>query len=58
MLASLYTAYKRGWQYFPLLPLTFAILHLSYGFGFLVGLIKFANRWRDKIGKVPLARSF
>ena len=52
--ASVYTASKHGWKYLPLLPLVFAILHLSYGFGFLVGLVKFWNRWDDKIGKVPV----
>ena len=31
-----------------LLPLTFATLHLSYGCGFLVGLARFATRWRDR----------
>jgi len=51
--ASVITASKRGWQYLPLLPVTFAILHLSYGSGFLVGLFKFWNRWDDKKGKVP-----
>lgn len=39
--------------YYLLLPLTFAILHISYGLGFLLGLIKFWNRWGDKTGKVP-----
>ncbi|MDD2921898.1 MAG: glycosyltransferase [Anaerolineales bacterium] len=53
LLASFYTAAKRGWKYAPTLPLVFAILHLSYGFGFLVGFLKFWNRWRDKIGKTP-----
>lgn len=52
--ASAWTANKSGWQYFPKLPLIFAILHCSYGFGFLVGLLHFANRWRDRTGKVPL----
>jgi hypothetical protein len=51
--ASFWTASKRGWRSLPLLPLIFAILHLSYGLGFLVGLVKFANRWSDKLGKVP-----
>jgi succinoglycan biosynthesis protein ExoA len=51
--ASFITASKQGWQYFPLLPITFAILHISYGSGFLIGLFKFWNRWGDKIGKVP-----
>lgn len=31
-----------------LLPLVFAVLHLSYGLGFLYGLIIFAPRWFDK----------
>lgn len=31
-----------------LLVLTYPTLHLSYGLGFLIGLIKFANRWGDK----------
>jgi succinoglycan biosynthesis protein ExoA len=52
--ASFYTASKRGWRYFPLLPLTFASLHLSYGLGFLLGLLKFRKRWGDKLGKTPL----
>lgn len=30
------------------LPLAFAILHLSYGSGFLMGLVKFAGRWGDR----------
>jgi hypothetical protein len=53
LLAAMYTAAKRGWQYLPLLPFTFAILHLSYGLGFLAGLVKFWNRWGDKQGKTP-----
>jgi succinoglycan biosynthesis protein ExoA len=36
-----------------LLPFTFAILHISYGLGFLLCLFKFWNRWGDKVGKVP-----
>jgi len=52
---SLVTGVKKGMRYVPLLPLTFAILHVSYGLGFLAGLIKFANRWRDKIGGQQMA---
>lgn len=51
--ASLITAWNKGWRHFGLLPLTYAILHLSYGMGFLAGLIHFWNRWGDKTGKVP-----
>jgi glycosyltransferase involved in cell wall biosynthesis len=39
--------------YYLLLPFVFAILHLSYGLGFLAGLFKFWNRWGDKLGKTP-----
>jgi glycosyltransferase involved in cell wall biosynthesis len=53
LLASVITAAKRGWRHLRLLPLVFAILHLSYGSGFLFGLVKFANRWRDRRGRVP-----
>lgn len=51
--ASLLAAARRGWRAFPLLPVVFAILHLSYGLGFLVGLVRFANRWGDRRGRVP-----
>ena len=36
-----------------LLPLAYTIIHTSYGLGFLIGLLRFANRWSDKLGKVP-----
>jgi succinoglycan biosynthesis protein ExoA len=49
--ASVLTARKNGWRLLPLLPATFATLHLAYGFGFLKGLIKFWNRWRDQRGQ-------
>lgn len=44
--ASIITAWKRGWQYLPILPVVFPILHVSYGMGFLVGLVRFRNRWK------------
>lgn len=53
LLASFYTASKHGWKYAFFLPLVFAILHLSYGLGFVTGLLKFWNRWGDKIGRTP-----
>jgi len=53
IVASITIVTKKGWRHLALLPLTFVILHLSYGFGFLNGLIKFWNRWGDKKGKVP-----
>ena len=35
------------------LPLIFSILHISYGLGFLIGLVMFATRWGDKQGQTP-----
>ena len=32
----------------PLVSLAFAILHLSYGFGFLTGLVRFSGRWKER----------
>ena len=51
--ASLVIAEKEDWRYLRLLPLAYAIIHLSYGSGFLTGLFKLWNRWGDKRGKVP-----
>jgi len=46
--AALLTAQRQGWRYFPSLCLAFPTLHLSYGAGFLYGLLRFAGRWRDR----------
>lgn len=37
---------REQWRLAPALALSFPVLHLSYGTGFLVGLAKFCNRWR------------
>ena len=47
LLASLLTARQAGREHLPRLPFIFAILHLSYGWGFLVGLVRFFNRWPE-----------
>lgn len=52
--ASTVSASGQGIKKLLLLPLAFAIIHFSYGLGFLVGLFKFWNRWKDKVGKVPI----
>jgi glycosyltransferase involved in cell wall biosynthesis len=52
--ASIWTASKRGWASLLFLPFSFAILHLSYGLGFLIGLLKFINRWGDKQVQTPV----
>jgi len=54
--ASVLTAHRRGWKHLPLLPLIFPVLHVSYGLGFLVGLVKFSNRWGEKVYIEPLSR--
>lgn len=46
--AALCTCAKHGWRHLALLPLAYAILHLSYGTGFLSGLLRFYNRWEVK----------
>lgn len=51
--ASYALARQKGWKYLPLLPVTYIILHISYGLGLIMGLIKFINRWKDKKGIVP-----
>ncbi len=40
LLASAVVAHRCGWETLPYLPATFAAYHVSYGFGFLVGLMQ------------------
>ena len=47
LLASGVLALKRGFRYFPLLPVVFGLLHFGYGAGFLLGLLKFSGRWKN-----------
>lgn len=51
--ASIYTASRKGWAFLRYLPQIYAILHLSYGFGFLTGLVRFIDRWGDRRGCEP-----
>jgi succinoglycan biosynthesis protein ExoA len=44
--ASVSVARARNWHVLPLLPLTFAVLHISYGLGFLLGAVRFWSYWR------------
>ncbi|MCI0551032.1 MAG: glycosyltransferase family 2 protein [Anaerolineae bacterium] len=46
--ASIWTVRKSNWRHLLSLPIIFTTLHLSYGMGFVVGLIKFWNRWGDR----------
>lgn len=52
-IASFLVAQRKGWRYLAVLPIVFTILHTSYGLGFLVGLVRFANKWGNKGYKVP-----
>lgn len=49
--ASILSARKNGWELLPLLPIAFAVLHLAYGSGFLIGLLKFWHRWGEDESK-------
>jgi len=40
LLVSLVASHRHGWRYLPALPLVYAILHISYGLGFLGGLLR------------------
>lgn len=43
-LSSLLIASRKGWRYFLLLPVVFAIIHLGWGSGFLCGLVRLCLR--------------
>jgi len=43
-------AARKGGARAALLPAAFTTLHFSYGFGFLLGLARFWNRWRRRQG--------
>ena len=46
--AAVITARRHRWENLMRLSIAFATLHLSYGTGFLYGLVRFAGRWGDK----------
>ena len=46
--ATIAVARRAGISVAPYLPLSFAILHVSYGCGFVVGAVKFCGKWRRK----------
>lgn len=39
--ATAVAASRAGWRYAPLLPVIFALVHFSWGVGFLVGVVRF-----------------
>jgi glycosyltransferase involved in cell wall biosynthesis len=58
LLAALQTAGKIQIVGLPYVSLAFAILHFSYGIGFLCGLLAFRNRWREKTPSRPAGPMF
>ena len=48
LVASILSAGQKGWQLLPFLPIAYATIHLSYGLGFLVGLVRFLGRWVER----------
>jgi succinoglycan biosynthesis protein ExoA len=52
--SAIYSARRYGWQLLPYLPPTFAVFHMSYGLGFLAGLIywPFARGSRPQLGNL------
>ena len=46
LVASLLSMQRADWTIVAFLPMTFATIHFAYGIGFIVGLIKFWNRWQ------------
>ncbi len=45
ILVSIKLASLHGWSFFWRLPLIFALLHLSYGMGFLYGVVRFRSHF-------------
>lgn len=43
--AAVLTANRVGWRYVLMIPLVLATIHVSYGVGFLLGLLRFSGRW-------------
>jgi len=48
LVATIIAARRTGWRSLPLFPIAFTIIHVAYGAGFLVGMLKFWNRWGDQ----------
>ena len=53
---SLWLASRSGYRYLLVLPAVFPVMHIAYGAGFLTGLIRFADRWKDEESRVLRAQ--
>lgn len=49
LVATTYLCSKHGWKYCFVLPLLFFIVHVSYGYGTIVGLLRYRNQKRELI---------
>lgn len=47
LVAASFVATQNGVAQLALLPVAFAIIHVSYGLGFLFGMLRFWKRWGD-----------
>jgi succinoglycan biosynthesis protein ExoA len=43
--AAATVAARQGWRRFPLVLSAFAVMHVGWGVGFLVGVVRFGHRW-------------
>lgn len=43
-----------SWRVRALLPIVLITIHVAYGAGFLVGLVRFARRWSERAPDVPM----
>jgi succinoglycan biosynthesis protein ExoA len=46
VVVSTLIARRKGFRHFVLLPVAFTIMHVAYGVGFWVGVLRFWNRWQ------------
>jgi glycosyltransferase involved in cell wall biosynthesis len=56
--ASASVARVHGWRTLPVLAVAYAMLHLSFGFGFLVGCVRFCGRWAESASRPAPAGSY
>jgi glycosyltransferase involved in cell wall biosynthesis len=55
--AAASVATRHGWRRFPHVLSAFAIMHLAWGFGFLVGVVRFGHRWLVEEPSPPRLRA-
>jgi succinoglycan biosynthesis protein ExoA len=55
--AAAAVATRHGWKRFPRLLSAFAVMHLGWGLGFLVGVVRFGHRWLIEEPSPPRLRT-